>query len=213
MQLVLLVGAPGAGKGTQADLLVDKLGFKKLSTGDLLRKHIKEQTQLGKLVSDILASGRLVSDAILFEMIKEELPKSGEKVLLDGYPRTLQQARDLDSLSGLYPVAACVYLDVPESELLDRLTGRRICKGCGKSFHIKFDPPKVDGVCDACGDSLIIRPDDDIEKIKVRLDVFNKETKPIIYFYKDTGLLYTVDGIGSTEEIYKKIEDTIVGLD
>ena len=137
----------------------------------------------------------------------------GDKVLLDGYPRTVQQAKDLDSLSGAYPVNACIYLNVDQKILLNRLTGRRICKGCGKSYHIEFNPSKKEGVCDSCGEELITRPDDSLDKINVRLDVYEKETRPVLDFYKDTGLLYTIDGTGTTEEIYSRVSELISSLD
>lgn len=211
--LIVLIGAPGAGKGTQAAMLVERLGFKQLSTGDLLRANIKNKTKLGLMVADILAAGKLVSDDVLFEIVKDALPKAGDKVLLDGYPRTVQQAKDLDSLSGAYPVNACIYLNVDQKILVNRLTGRRICKGCGKSYHIEFNPSKKEGVCDSCGEELITRPDDSLDKINVRLDVYEKETRPVLDFYKDTGLLYTIDGTGTTEEIYSRVSELISSLD
>ena len=211
--LIVLVGAPGAGKGTQATMLVERLGFKQLSTGDLLRANIKNKTKLGLMVADILVAGKLVSDDVLFEIVKEALPTAGDKVLLDGYPRTLQQAKDLDSLSGQYPVSGCIYLDVDQKILIGRLTGRRVCKGCGRSYHVEMNPSKTPGICDSCGEELITRPDDTLDKINVRLDVYEKETKPVLDFYKDTGLLYKVDGTGSTEDIYKRVSDLISSLD
>ena len=211
--IVVLTGAPGAGKGTQADLLVERDGFHKLSTGDALRRQIKLGTEVGKKAGAVMAEGRLVSDEILLDILKAELGSLGEgKVLLDGYPRNLAQAKTLETLSDEYPISGAIHLDVKSSALMSRLCGRRVCGDCGASFHLEFGPPKLEGVCDKCGGVLTQRPDDNEEKVKVRLNVYESDTKPILDFYKDKGLYHRVEGLGNTEEVYTRLKEAVSAL-
>ena len=205
--IIVLTGAPGAGKGTQADLLVERCGVHKLSTGDALRSQIKSQTDLGLKAQEYMNGGRLVPDDLLFEILQSELKKADDgKVLLDGYPRNLDQAETLAGLSDRWPVKKALHLDVPETELISRLSGRRTCGNCGASFHVVFNRPKVDGVCDRCAGELKQRPDDAEDKVKVRLGVYHESTEPVLGFYKERGLYCKVNGLGDTETVFKRIE-------
>lgn len=212
--IVILTGAPGAGKGTQADLLSGRCGFKKLSTGDALRKHVKLETPIGRIAGAIMERGELVSDEVLLQVLEEELKGFSAKdvVLLDGYPRNLDQARALEEHGGSHSIAAVWHLDVDRSELVSRLSGRRVCAGCGATFHTSESPPKVSGVCDRCGGPLAQRPDDRAESVSVRLDVYDRTTKPILDFYDAKGMYVRVDGMGSPEEIYSRLEGHLKAL-
>ncbi|SME88768.1 adenylate kinase [Pseudobacteriovorax antillogorgiicola] len=211
--IVVITGAPGAGKGTQADLLVEKQGFRKISTGDALRRQIKLGTEVGKKASELMSAGKLVPDDVLLDILKAELAATTEeKILLDGYPRNLSQAETLKTLKEQYPVKAALHLDVDSDVLMSRLCGRRTCGNCGASFHVNFSPPKVEGVCDRCGGQLQQRPDDNEEKVRVRLDVYENETKPVLDFYQGEGLYVRVDGNGSTEEVFERISKAIQSL-
>jgi adenylate kinase len=203
--ITLLVGPPGAGKGTQADLLVEKCGFRKLSTGDVLRKHIRNRTEIGLLAADVMAGGGLVSDEILFKVLKEELYSStSSRVLLDGYPRNISQAGTLASLDGIV-VGCAIHIDVQRSELIDRLSGRRTCSSCSSTFHTRSNKPKRDGICNKCGGELVQRPDDVADKVAVRLDVYDTVTKPVLDYYRKLGLYERVEGTGDTDSVYQKL--------
>ncbi len=187
--IVVLTGAPGAGKGTQADLLAGRCGWRKVSTGDALRKHVKLKTEIGQVAGAIMARGELVPDEVLFQVLKEELgnnPK--EKILLDGYPRNVAQAKTLDSIGQVNPVAGAVHLEVARGELISRLSGRRVCEKCGATFHVVASPSKTGETCDRCGGALVQRPDDGAEKVAVRLDVYEKSTRPVLEFYQKNSL-------------------------
>lgn len=213
--IVILTGAPGAGKGTQADLLSSRCGFKKLSTGDALRKHVKLGTPIGKIAGAVMEKGQLVSDDVLLQVLSEELKgySSSDVVLLDGYPRNLGQAQALENLGGEHRIGAVLHLDVDRGELVARLSGRRVCSSCGASSHIVESPSKVDGVCDKCGGSLQQRADDRPESVAVRLDVFDNTTRPILEFYNAKKMYLRVDGKGAPEEIYSRLMAHIRGLE
>ena len=212
--IVVLTGAPGAGKGTQADLLNQREGYKKLSTGDALRKHVKMGSEIGKIAGSVMERGELVSDELLFRILKEELSLIGksETVLLDGYPRNVAQAEALESLSGLHPVKKVVLLDVPRAELIARLSGRRVCGSCGASFHVTEHPTKVEGICDRCGGKVGQRPDDNPSSVAVRLDVYEKATRPVLDFYKKKGVFSEVSGCGELEVVYRTLSTTVRGV-
>ena len=208
--IVVLIGAPGAGKGTQADLLVERRKYRKLSTGDALRRQIKDQTPVGKKVEPILARGELVSDDVLLEIVDAELAVAGSATtLFDGYPRNLGQAKSLEKIATRHPVGAVVHLDVNRPQLIARLAGRRVCPECGATFHMQSKAPRVAGKCDRCGSGLVTRPDDEESKIVRRLEVFDNETQPVLDFYRKHPNYQHVDGLGSTEEVYERIARTL----
>ena len=192
--IVILAGAPGAGKGTQADRLAEDFGCFKISTGDALRRQIREGTEVGRKAEVYLDEGRLVPDGILAGVLKAELQQAGKRmVLLDGYPRTLAQARALENMAAECPLAHVVHLDVPRQRLVARLSGRRVCRSCAANFHVEDMPPVKRGRCDRCGGELYQRSDDTPEKIKTRLDVYERQTSPVLDFYKKKGLYARID--------------------
>jgi adenylate kinase len=208
MRLVLL-GAPGAGKGTQAKKLIEKYRIPQISTGDILRKAVADGTPLGKEAKVIMDRGELVSDKIVLGLVEERLKQGDCKngYILDGFPRNTAQAEALDKmLNGLkMPLNAALSVDVPKDDLMKRLTGRRTCKNCQQMYNIYYSPPKKDGVCDKCGGVLFQRDDDKEETIKKRLDVYDASTAPLINYYKNKGILKSVIGTGSIDEIFKKV--------
>lgn len=208
MRLVLL-GAPGAGKGTQAKMLIDKYKLPQISTGDILRKAVADGTPLGKEAKVIMEKGELVPDRIVLGLVEERLKQDDCKTgfILDGFPRNTAQAEELDKmLSGLnMPLEAALSVDVPKEDLMKRLTGRRTCKGCQQMYNIYFSPPKKEGACDKCGGELFQRGDDKEETIKKRLDVYDAQTAPLIDYYQKKGILKAVAGTGSIDDIFKKV--------
>ncbi|MEJ2202301.1 MAG: adenylate kinase [Desulfuromonadaceae bacterium] len=198
MNLILL-GPPGAGKGTQAKMLVERFDIPQISTGDILRAAVKEGTPLGLQAKAAMDSGGLVSDEIVVGIVRERLqkPDCAKGFILDGFPRTVPQADALGSaLSGMGKnLDAVVSLDVDVEALVVRLTGRRTCKDCGRGFHVSFDPPAVAGKCDACGGELMQRDDDQEATIRNRLDVYDKQTSPLVAYYQQAGTLITIDGM------------------
>jgi adenylate kinase len=211
--IVVITGAPGAGKGTQASLIEEKLGYHKFSTGDALRKHVQQGTKVGKVAGGLMADGKLVPDDVLFEILKEELgDEESSKILLDGYPRNVNQARTLDTLKRVHPVKIAVHLRVPREELIERLSGRRVCSKCSRTFHVKFSPPSKADICDACGSALVQRPDDKPEKVAVRLQVYEQDTKPVLDFYKAQDLYREIDGNQDQGTVFKELSGIISGL-
>lgn len=208
MNLVFL-GAPGAGKGTQAKKLVDKYGIPQISTGDLLRAAVAAGTPLGKEAKSYMDKGELVPDSVVLAMVEERLKQDDCKkgFILDGFPRNTSQAEALDKmLSSLnMPLSAAVSVDVPFDDLMKRLTGRRTCKACGQMYNVYFNPPQKAGICDKCGGELFQRDDDKEETIKKRLDVYNAQTAPLFDYYKKKGILKSVDGTGNIEAIFANI--------
>ena len=203
--IIILIGAPGAGKGTQADLIAERQGFKKVSTGDALRRHIKQGTEIGSKAKSLMADGKLVPDDILLGILHSELEAAGKKsVLLDGYPRNLAQAKSLQMIAGL-EISAVIHLDVEEASLILRISGRRTCSSCGTSYHVVSSPAKSGDRCDKCSNELIQRPDDLEDKVRVRLQVYQDVTRPVLDFYRDLGIYHRVDGNDSTEEVYQAL--------
>jgi len=208
MRLILL-GPPGAGKGTQAKKLVEKYGIPQISTGDIPREAVKNGTPLGKEAKAYMDKGELVTDAIVVGIIRDRLQeKDCEKgYILDGFPRTVPQADELKkALSEMgQSIDSVLSIVVANDELIKRLTGRRTCKECGAGYHIMFKAPKTEGVCDKCQGPLFQRDDDKEETIKNRLAVYNDQTEPLIEYYKKDGALVDIEGTGSIDEIFGRI--------
>jgi adenylate kinase len=212
--IIVLLGAPGAGKGTQGDLLLEKYGFTKLSTGDVLREEIKRNTDIGKEIKQIMSSGALVPESVVNEIISTRLTLDVVKkgVILDGYPRNKVQLEFLlDYLGelGLENELVALNIVVDESELVIRLTGRRVCKSCGASYHVNFRPEQHTGICDRCGGEIVQRPDDNIDAVRNRLLVYRKETQPLLDEFSRLDNLESVSGMGSAEQVKAGIEKII----
>ncbi len=209
MLRAVLLGPPGAGKGTQAVRLVEKYEIPHISTGDIFRKNIKEGTELGKKAQEYMNAGALVPDELVVDLVKDRLQQDDCKngFLLDGFPRTIFQAEKLDeflSESNL-KMDIVINLKVEKEALIKRLTGRRVCKDCGASYHIVNIPPKKEGVCDICGGELIQRKDDNIETVENRINVYEEQTAPLIGYYKEAGSLVDFDGEASLDEVFDAI--------
>ena len=206
---IILMGPPGAGKGTLAKQLKSALDLVHISTGDMFRENIKAQTELGKLAQSYIDHGDLVPDQVTIEMLKNRLAeKDCEKgFLLDGFPRTLPQAEALEVLAKEInrPIEVVVNLDCDNQELIRRISGRRVCKSCGAPYHIVTMKPKVEGVCDLCGGPLYQRADDNEEALKVRLDHYVKDTKPLLDFYSQRGLLKNFDSLVGSVELFNQV--------
>ncbi|KPJ67760.1 MAG: adenylate kinase [Syntrophobacter sp. DG_60] len=208
MDLIFL-GPPGAGKGTQAKMLIEHYNIPQISTGDILRAAVAEGTDLGKKAREYMEAGKLVPDGVVIGIIEQRLKQSDcEKgFILDGFPRTVAQAEALDKVLENMgrKIDHVVSVDVPSEELIKRLTGRRTCKNCGAMYHVMFNPPKSQGICDKCGGELYQRPDDNEETVKSRLDVYEQQTSPLIGFYNNKGLVRRIDGRGGIKEIFEQI--------
>lgn len=193
MNLILL-GAPGAGKGTQAEVICDMLSIPAISTGNLIREAIKNQTELGMAVKQYIEAGQLVPDDVVIQMVKERLAKDDCKngFILDGFPRTVPQAEALDKMGII--IDKVIDIEVSDEEITKRLSGRRVCEGCGASYHTAFKPTKVEGICDKCGAKTVLRTDDHPDTVKERLNVYHAQTEPLIAYYKAQGKLYPVEG-------------------
>lgn len=208
---LILFGAPGAGKGTQSALLIERHGMTQISTGDLFRAAIKGQTDLGKKAQEYMDKGQLVPDSIVIGMVEEVLQKGLRDFILDGFPRTVAQAQALDGLLNKMNISIgkAIFLEVPMEILMDRLTGRRVCKNCGTVYHIVSKPTKTEGVCDICGGEVIQRADDKADVIETRLKTYQEYTSPLKEFYKKAGKYIEVDGNREAEEVFKEIEKII----
>lgn len=215
MNLVLM-GLPGAGKGTQAEKIVQKYGVPHISTGDMFRAAIKDETDLGLKAKSFMDKGELVPDEVTIGIVRERLSKDDcEKgFLLDGFPRTVAQADALENiLSDLNKkINYVVNIDVDQSILMERLTGRRICKDCGATYHLVFNPPAKDGVCDRCGGELYQRADDNEATVQNRLDVNIKQTKPLLDFYETKGYLRNIDGQQDINKVFSDLDALLGGL-
>ncbi|NOY65278.1 MAG: adenylate kinase [Nitrospirae bacterium] len=206
---IVLLGAPGAGKGTQAKKMIEKYGIPQISTGDILRKAVADGTPLGKEAKSYMDKGELVPDSVVIGLVKERLSQDDCKkgFILDGFPRNTSQAETLDQvLSEMnMPLQLALSVDVDFDILMKRLTGRRTCKQCNQMYNIYFSPPKKEGVCDKCGGELYQRDDDKEETIKKRLEVYEAQTAPLIDYYEKKGILKRVNGVGDIDEIFANI--------
>ncbi len=206
---IVLLGAPGAGKGTQAKKLIDKHGIPQISTGDILRQNVTDGTPLGKEAKSYMDRGELVPDRVVLGLVEDRLKKDDCKkgYILDGFPRNTAQAEALDKILASLGMSltGALSVDVPKDDLMKRLTGRRTCKGCGQMYNVYFSPSKNESVCDKCGGALFHRGDDKEETIKRRLDVYDAQTAPLIDYYKKSGILKSVAGVGSIDEIFNKV--------
>lgn len=213
---IILMGLPGAGKGTQASKIIKKYPIPHISTGDMFRLAIKNETELGKEAKSYMDKGELVPDSVTIGIVKERLSQSDAKegFLLDGFPRTVEQAEALNDIMDEFgtQIDRTINVDVDEEELMNRLTGRRICEVCGTAYHLVFNPPKQEGVCNLDGGKLYQREDDNPETVANRLEVNLKQTKPLLDFYKEQGVLVNVDGSKDIDDVFVEIDDILQNL-
>ena len=203
---IILLGPPGSGKGTQAEKLDDELGLVRLSTGDMLREAVRNNTELGRTAKEFMNRGALVPDDVVIRLMKEKVVSLKEGFVLDGFPRTVQQA---EALSEFVDIDRVINLDVDDEELVDRLTKRRSCPDCNAVFHLLYKPPVKDGVCDKCGASLFQRSDDTEETVRERLRVYRDNTFPLIKYYDKRGKLVNINGKNDIDKIYEAIKTSI----
>ena len=210
---VIMLGAPGAGKGTQAKKLAAEYSIPHISTGDIFRANIKEGTELGKKAKAYMDAGQLVPDELVCDLVVDRIQQDDCKngYLLDGFPRTIPQAEALDAAVEKLgeKIDYAVNIDVPDENIINRMSGRRACVGCGATYHVVYNPPKVEDVCDVCGKSLILRDDDKPETVKTRLDVYHAQTQPLIDYYAGRGVLVTVDGTQNMDKVFADIKDIL----
>jgi len=209
MRLILL-GPPGAGKGTQAANIVNKYNLPHISTGDIFRANIKSGTDLGKRAKEYMDKGELVPDSLVVELVEDRLSKDDTQVgfMLDGFPRTIFQAEALDEVLNNMgsSISYVINIVVDPSVLVERAVGRRICKDCGATYHIKFNPSKVEGVCDKCSGELYQRSDDNEETVSNRISVYSNETAPLVAYYEKSGKIVTIDGLQDIDKVFSDIE-------
>ena len=211
---LLIIGPPGAGKGTQAANIVEKYGVCHISTGDMFRSAIKNGTEMGKLAQSYMEKGELVPDSVTVGIVKERLSQSdcSEKgFLLDGFPRNLDQAHSLDVILNElgYALDGVIDVSVENQILINRIIGRRICKKCGATFHVEFNKPQVEGVCDVCGGELYTRKDDTLETAENRLSVYSSQTQPLLDFYAERGLLVNINGDQAVDKVFADIVEKL----
>ncbi|WP_331774018.1 adenylate kinase [Sulfurospirillum sp. 1612] len=211
---LMVFGAPGAGKGTQAKFLTERYNIPQISTGDILRAAIADETAMGMEAKKYMDAGKLVPDSTIIGIIQDRLAQDdcANGFVLDGFPRTLKQAQALQKLlddSGK-KLDKVLSFDVPDSQIIERIAGRRVCPKCGASFHVQFNPPKKEDVCDYCGDALIIRKDDNVDTVKNRLEAYHAQTAPLIDFYKDLGIFAPIDGAQELHLVTKDMFEALV---
>ncbi len=210
---IIMLGAPGAGKGTQAKQIAGKYSIPHISTGDIFRANIKNGTELGKKAKEYMDKGLLVPDELTCDLVVDRIGQDDCKngFVLDGFPRTIPQAEALDkALDGLgEKMDYAIDVDVPDESIVKRMSGRRACLDCGATYHIVSIPPKQEGICDACGSKLVLRDDDKPETVQKRLDVYHEQTQPLIDYYKNQGILKSVDGTKPMEEVFSNIVEIL----
>ncbi len=213
---IVLLGAPGSGKGTQAEHLCQQLNLQHVATGDLFRENLKNETDLGKLAKSYMEKGDLVPDDVTVAMVKDRLarPDIANGFILDGFPRNLFQAEALTTMLAKRgrQLTGVLYLKVSDEEIVTRLSGRLICRNCQAPYHLKFHPPKVEGVCDVCGGELYQRSDDNPETVRTRLETYQKQTAPLIDYYQEANLLMGIDGEGELDTVTQRMLDAIKRL-
>ena len=206
---IIMLGAPGAGKGTQAKKIAAQYSIPHISTGDIFRANIKNNTELGQKAKTYMDKGELVPDSLVVDLIMDRFKEAdcANGYVLDGFPRTIPQAEALDNAlkANGEKVDFAINVEVPDENIINRMSGRRACVGCGATYHIKYNPTKVEGVCDACGEKLILRDDDKPETVKNRLAVYHEQTQPLIDYYNKAGVLAEVDGTKDMEDVFKDI--------
>ena len=210
---IIMLGAPGAGKGTQAKKIADKYQIPHISTGDIFRANIKNGTELGKKAKTYMDQGLLVPDELVVDLVVDRLAQEdcANGCVLDGFPRTIPQAESLDAALAAKGEAIdyAIDVDVPDENIINRMSGRRACVACGATYHIVHIPTKVEGVCDRCGEGLILRDDDKPETVKKRLDVYHAQTQPLIDYYTSKNVLKSVDGTQDMEDVFQAIVDIL----
>ena len=213
---ILIMGPAGSGKGTMAKLIIEEFGVAHISTGDMLRENVKNDTSLGHQAKDFMEAGRLVPDDLINAMVKERLLRADavKGFLMDGFPRTLVQAKAFEDITKAIekPVDIVINLKVDVDTLAGRITGRRICKNCGAIYHIKNSPSKVDGICDVCGNNTIQRPDDTLEQLQVRLKEHAKNTEPVLDYYREKGLVQDIEAAKPANEVWVDIKQAIEAI-
>ena len=206
---IIMLGAPGAGKGTQAKMIAEKCGIPHISTGDIFRANIKNGTELGAKAKEYMDKGLLVPDELVCDLVVDRIQQADCEIgyILDGFPRTIPQAEALEAALNAIEqkLDYAIDIDVPDENIINRMSGRRACVGCGATYHVLFNPTKVEGKCDVCGESLILRDDDKPETVKKRLDVYHTQTKPLIDFYSARKVLVEVDGTQSMDKVFEDI--------
>lgn len=206
---IIMLGAPGAGKGTQAKRIAEKYSVPHISTGDIFRANIKEGTELGKKAKEYMDQGLLVPDELVVDLVVDRVGQTDCKngYVLDGFPRTIPQAESLDAALAKLgeKMDYAIDVDVPDENIVSRMGGRRACVGCGATYHVVFNPTKTEGICDVCGEKLILRDDDQPETVQKRLDVYHEQTQPLIEYYTKAGILKTVDGTVAMDEVFQAI--------
>lgn len=206
---IIMLGAPGAGKGTQAKKIAEKYNIPHISTGDIFRANIKNGTELGKKAKTYMDQGLLVPDELVVDLVVDRVGQEDAKsgYVLDGFPRTIPQAEALDNaLTAINEkVDYAINVDVPDENIINRMSGRRACVACGGTYHIEYAPTKVEGICDACGGKLVLRDDDKPETVKKRLDVYHEQTQPLIDYYNNKGILVDIDGTQEMSQVFDAI--------
>lgn len=204
---IIMLGAPGAGKGTQAKMIAEKYGIPHISTGDIFRSNIKNGTELGKKAKSYMDQGLLVPDELVVDLVVDRVQKDDctKGYILDGFPRTIPQAEALDAALGEEKIDYALDIEVPDENIITRMSGRRACVGCGATYHIVYNPTKTEGICDACGEKLILRDDDKPETVQKRLDVYHEQTQPLIDYYSKAGSLVELDGTVDINVVFDNI--------
>ncbi|MBR2788703.1 MAG: adenylate kinase [Erysipelotrichaceae bacterium] len=213
---LLIIGAPGAGKGTMSDILIKNFDLVHISTGDMLREAVRNETPVGKIAQGYMNAGALVPDEVIHDIIVERLSKDDldNGFLFDGYPRTKAQAEDLSEILKQLgkKIDAVINLDIPDEDLIKRITGRRLCPACGEIYNIYFKKPSKEGFCDKCGAELIQRKDDNLESLEVRLSEYHKNTQPLIEYYEEMGLVKNTDASKGVDVVFEEIRSFLEGL-